>query len=628
MDEGYGHGGDDDDEDDGTAAGYVGAGVVVSERPRRRGSKTSRRDRGRGQPASPMDGAGGGEDDRLATAVMASLHRKVVIGGLLLLTLAPFLDYAAEDTTWAFLFAALGSVAAQGNATALAGFAALLGNVTDLSVGRLEVNGVMYLDRPKSARCRPDEYVTFVTPAAAAADGAAAAPSSPALQARAVVDASALSRMWAWESILLTLAVLVVFWGLAASLRGDLDRLVFAPLDQMVRLVRRIARNPLAPIREAEADDGAEAAGAGGNGGIGGDGGWDGGGSASGGAHSSTGGGSRRGLGAPQGLETALLLQTIGKIGALMRIGLGAAGADIISRNLVLDAAPRPEGLDLRMAGKLVSAVFVFCDVRNFTDATECLQEEVMLFVNKIAAILHELTVRCGGAPNKNVGDAFLLIWKVAVHEENDEVDEEEEEDEGEEGDDEGTGTGSGSSWRAATDPEARTRKALAEGPQVRQAAGRALYCVLKFAVELARLHAYVCRFSTAASQRLYARLPGYRVGVGFGLHVGWAVEGPIGSAQKIDVSYVSPHVTAAEYLQVRMWLLFCFCKVAGIPPRSLSNHGPNHFIVPSLRACIPHATQDLTKEYGCAVLISEAFYHALPPVAQYNCRQVRRPPS
>ncbi len=34
-------------------------------------------------------------------------------------------------------------------------------------------------------------------------------------------------------------------------------------------------------------------------------------------------------------------------------------------------------------------AVFGFCDIRNFTDATEVLQEGVMEFVNSIAQIVH-----------------------------------------------------------------------------------------------------------------------------------------------------------------------------------------------------------------------------------------------
>ena len=40
-------------------------------------------------------------------------------------------------------------------------------------------------------------------------------------------------------------------------------------------------------------------------------------------------------------------------------------------------------------------------------------QEEVMLFVNRIAFILHDIVVQCSGSANKNIGDAFLLAWKL-----------------------------------------------------------------------------------------------------------------------------------------------------------------------------------------------------------------------
>jgi hypothetical protein len=36
-----------------------------------------------------------------------------------------------------------------------------------------------------------------------------------------------------------------------------------------------------------------------------------------------------------------------------------------------------------------------------------------MLFVNNIAAIVHSMVDRYAGAANKNIGDAFLLVWKM-----------------------------------------------------------------------------------------------------------------------------------------------------------------------------------------------------------------------
>lgn len=35
-----------------------------------------------------------------------------------------------------------------------------------------------------------------------------------------------------------------------------------------------------------------------------------------------------------------------------------------------------------------------------------------MIFVNEIAEIVHGIVDHFSGSPNKNVGDAFLLVWK------------------------------------------------------------------------------------------------------------------------------------------------------------------------------------------------------------------------
>ena len=36
-----------------------------------------------------------------------------------------------------------------------------------------------------------------------------------------------------------------------------------------------------------------------------------------------------------------------------------------------------------------------------------------MVFVNEIAEIVHGIVDSFSGAPNKNIGDAFLLVWKL-----------------------------------------------------------------------------------------------------------------------------------------------------------------------------------------------------------------------
>ena len=236
-----------------------------------------------------------------------------------------------------------------------------------------------------------------------------------------------------------------------------------------------------------------------------------------------------------EGMETTILLSTITKIGGLMRVGFGEAGASVIAKNLSESNGGK---LNLMGSGTMIRSIFGFCDVRQFTDTTECLQEEVMLFVNRIAHILHGIVVQCNGSANKNIGDAFLLTWKI-----DDEL----------------------------------------SGEEISKLADQALVAFCKTLVELNRHEDFICKFSVSATSRLFKRFPGYHVRIGSGLHVGWAIEGAIGSNRKIDVSYLSPHVNFTEFLE------------------------------------------SSTKAYGVPLLMSEPFFDLLSPVAKSYCRQVDR---
>jgi hypothetical protein len=72
-------------------------------------------------------------------------------------------------------------------------------------------------------------------------------------------------------------------------------------------------------------------------------------------------------------------------------------------------------------------------------------------------------------------------------------------------------------------------------------------------------------------------------IALGFGLHIGWAVEGAIGSTIKIDASYLSPHVNLASRLEAA------------------------------------------TKQYGVPILMSGDFHALLSPPVQQRCRMLDR---
>ena len=105
------------------------------------------------------------------------------------------------------------------------------------------------------------------------------------------------------------------------------------------------------------------------------------------------------------GNEAGTLERTLHQLTGLLQIGFGEAGSSLISKSMNTDSSdlnPLVDGrflpllniisYELRLvwfAGTRMLGLFGFCDIRRFTDATECLKEEVMLYVNRIAQIVH-----------------------------------------------------------------------------------------------------------------------------------------------------------------------------------------------------------------------------------------------
>lgn len=207
-----------------------------------------------------------------------------------------------------------------------------------------------------------------------------------------------------------------------------------------------------------------------------------------------------------QELETKYLETAIDKIGVLLGVGLGEAGSELINSYLNRET-------DILNIADEVLAIFGFFDIRNFTDATEVLQEEVMVFVNVIADIIHTTADKSLGAANKNVGDAFLIVWREGPK---DEV------------------VAQGSSEHAIS-----LRTNLAD---------LALYSLLCMYLEIGR--AYQLK-KFVDNPKMKERIgKNFRIRLGFGLHYGWAIEGALGSHYKVDVTYLSPHVNMAARLE------------------------------------------------------------------------------
>eukprot|EP00923_Selenidium_pygospionis_P054336 GHVN01094665.1.p1 GENE.GHVN01094665.1~~GHVN01094665.1.p1 ORF type:complete len:911 (-),score=217.07 GHVN01094665.1:119-2851(-) len=224
-------------------------------------------------------------------------------------------------------------------------------------------------------------------------------------------------------------------------------------------------------------------------------------------------------------LETLVIEEMIVKTGTLMMLGFGEAGADIISKNLSANST----NVNPMIPGRKVTAVFGFCDIRNFTDTTEVLREEVMVFVNRIAEIVHTVVDDFSGSANKNIGDAFLMVWKFPErHPYN----------EGE--------------VKCRINSEDNSSSFYAREVIDREVISRTVeMAIMSFLKIIARM----CRCPALAEYAKHSDLKKrmgdqYQVRMGFGLHVGWAIEGAIGSHYKIDASYLSPNVNMAARLE------------------------------------------------------------------------------
>ena len=212
--------------------------------------------------------------------------------------------------------------------------------------------------------------------------------------------------------------------------------------------------------------------------------------------------------------ETRQIENAIKKITDLLRIGFGVAGSEIIRDNLS-STSTSGECIDLMgNPGKRIYSVFGFCMIEDFDHMTDKLGDGIMDFINDVASVVHENVSAWGGQCNKNLGGSFLMTWKV---------------------------------------PEVYTRGStsvdVSRIPYIAKVADRALVGFLKVIADLNRdekILAYRDREDLRTVNELTGETLPFRVRMGFGLHIGWAIEGPVGSLQKVDATYLSPHVNMA----------------------------------------------------------------------------------
>ena len=322
-------------------------------------------------------------------------------------------------------------------------------------------------------------------------------------------------------SILLTIFVCFLLTVGALLFSKDANSLVIAPIERMVGIIEKLRENPL-PKKTYGLD-------------------------------TATTSGS---------LETGVLENTLEKLTALLQVGFGEAGSTIIQKNINSDGE-----LDPMVDGKRMLAIFGFCTIRNFQRINEVLGEDTLLFVNEIADLVHSEVHRLGGAANRNLGDSFLVVWRMPQIIPTEEL--------------QNLFEKNMENPKDAHELEGISPVQMMAVREAQRLANQALSAFIRILCGCKANSGRFQKFTNHA--KLREAIPDFQISMGCGLHLGWAIEGAIGSKYKIDASYLSPHVNT------------CARLMAG------------------------------TKQYNVNLLMSESFASVLSSSARVRCRLVDR---
>ena len=266
--------------------------------------------------------------------------------------------------------------------------------------------------------------------------------------------------------------------------------------------------------------------------------------------------------------ETERLITAVTTTTDLLRKCWGVAGAGIISSNLASEEGGRlTTYFNPTVPGKAVYAVFAFVSIDKFQRHLHALKGDIMILINDIAAVLHEEVYRWGyedsGQCNKNLGNAFLMVYRIGSVSE---VMEKRARAEAVIFSGENTAKSlrrRHNSMAMAQQQQKQLLKSyrinsmqqrlsrshvdnfdLSTLPGMRAFTDRALLGLLK---TFAGIHREKKMLDWNNDFRLGAGVGAMSINLNFGMDAGWAVEGAVGSAYKIDATYLSPHVNMAS---------------------------------------------------------------------------------
>ena len=299
-------------------------------------------------------------------------------------------------------------------------------------------------------------------------------------------------------NIFQTIFVCIMLSGAAILFENDARNLVLGPLEIMIEIVENVAKDPINAKNvenlqtgvKAMLDQGEE-------------------------QNKSK----DKGNDEEENYEVSVIKAAIIKISALLAISFGEAGGEIIKKNITSG-----QDLNPRLKGKKKTAIFGFCDIRQFEEINLALEEKTILLINEIADIVHSSVDRFGGNTNKNIGESFLNVWKFY--------------NETPVRDKDGNVTMQRKDNLLEIDPT---------NPTVAITADQAALACLRI---LLKINKNFNILNYRNNEEILKRIPNFKLNMGFGLHIGYGIEGAVGSTYKIDASYLSPNVNISARLE------------------------------------------------------------------------------
>ena len=238
-------------------------------------------------------------------------------------------------------------------------------------------------------------------------------------------------------------------------------------------------------------------------------------------------------------LETVILQRTISKIGNLLAMSFGEAGSEIILRNMMKN---NNGDINPFIPGKQIIASFCYITIKQFNEITDALGDQVMIFINEIAEIIHEVSSECCGNVNRNMGDSFLIVWKYDREYISREL-----------GKRRSKRTSSLFTNNNFNFLQMERLISTDDGlflddcEQVNQLTDLALISYIKIMEKVSKskkLDKY------RKDPQLRKSIIDFDIILNFSFDLGWSIEGPIGSVFKIDASYISPYVKRVVSLE------------------------------------------------------------------------------